>query len=230
MPALLKVEFHCHTIYSKDCLVPPEKLVKAARQAGVDRLIITDHNSIGGALRAQALDPELVIVGEELLTTRGELLCAFVKEELPRGLEPLDAIRRLRAQGAFISVSHPFDRRRHGWALDDLRMIAPLVDAIEVFNARCQLALLNQQAAAFASEAHLAGTAGSDAHTLGEVGRATVTLPYFSGAEELRSLIGQGIIQGKLSSPFIHLTSTYARFYKQLRGKNASDRNRSNPS
>jgi predicted metal-dependent phosphoesterase TrpH len=220
MKPLLKVEFHCHTEFSKDSLVPVDKLVASARQRGIDRLIITDHNNIQGALRAKALDPELVIVGEELLTTRGELLVAYVVEELPRGLEPLEAIRRLREQDAFISVS-PFDRRRHGWELADLVSIAPLVDAIETFNARCQVAVLNVMAEEFAREHSLAGTAGSDAHTLGEVGRATVTLPYFDSAADLRRLISQGKMEGKLSSPFIHLTSTYARFVKGMRGKPA---------
>ena len=57
------VEFHCHTDASKDSLTPPADLLAAARRKGIDRLIITDHNSIAGARAAQSLDPELVIVG-----------------------------------------------------------------------------------------------------------------------------------------------------------------------
>ncbi len=216
---MLKVEFHSHTTFSRDSLTSVERLVEAARRSGVDRLVVTDHNTIQGALRAKALAPDLVIVGEELLTNRGELLVAYVQEELPRGIDYLEAIRRLRQQGAFISVSHPFDRRRHGWALADLVTIAPLVDAIEVFNARCQWAGLNQQAAGFAEQYRLAGTAGSDAHTPAEVGRATLTLPDFNSADELRAVIHLGQVQGRLSSPWIHLTSTYARLYKGMRGK-----------
>ncbi len=217
MDRLLKVEFHCHTLYSKDCLTPVDRLLATARQRGIDRLVITDHNRIDGALEAQQLDPELVIVGEELLTSRGELLVAFVQEALPRGIDPFEAIRELRAQGAFISVSHPFDLRRHGWRLPDLQAIAPLVDAVEVFNARCQIGDLNRQAANFAAKYHLGGTAGSDAHTLGEVGRATFTVPAFQSGSELRAVMPQARIEGRLSSPFIHLTSTYARIVKQSR-------------
>ena len=114
MDNLLTVEFHCHTHYSRDSLTAVDRLVATAHQRGIDRLVVTDHNTIQGALKARDLDPELVIVGDELLTTRGELLVAFVQEELPRGMEPMAAIEKLRAQGAFISVSHPFDRRRHG--------------------------------------------------------------------------------------------------------------------
>src|SRR5512134_2292626 len=147
------VEFHCHTIYSKDSLTRPADLVKTCRRKGIDRVIVTDHNSIAGAQAAQALDPELVIVGEEIMTTRGEILAAFVTEEIPKGLSPQETIRRLKEQGAFIGVSHPFDKLRSGgWKEDDLLEILPQVDAIEVFNSRCMDPKFNDEARAFAEK------------------------------------------------------------------------------
>ena len=141
----LRVEFHCHTIYSKDCLVRVEQLLSACRQKGIDRLVITDHNSAAGAFLAAEIDPDLVIPGEEILTQKGELLAAYIKEEIPSGLSSKETIEILREQGAFISVAHPFDRLRKGhWALPDLQEIAPLVDAIEVFNARSMSRDFNQ--------------------------------------------------------------------------------------
>src|SRR5687768_598938 len=97
----LRVEFHCHTNASGDSLTDPRDLVKAARRKGLDRVVVTDHNSISGARSAQALDPDLVIVGEEIMTTRGEILAAFLTEEIPPGLTPRETIRRLRDQGSF---------------------------------------------------------------------------------------------------------------------------------
>jgi len=211
----LKVEFHCHTLHSPDSINGIEALVRTAQARGIDRLIVTDHNSIQGALAAQRVAPERIIVGEEVLTTRGELLAAYVTEEVPRGLPPLEAIARLRAQGAFISVSHPFDLRRHGWELPDLLEIAPLVDAIEVFNSRCTDGAFNHQAQAFAAEHNLAGTVGSDAHALRELGRATLRLPPFANSDELRAVIRQGQAETVLSSPWIHMTSGWARLMKK---------------
>src|SRR6266508_4040804 len=131
----LLIEFHCHTNASKDSLTRPEDLVAAARQKGIDRLVITDHNTITGAREAQVLAPELIIVGEEIMTTRGEILAAYVIEEITAGLTPQETILRLRDQDAFISVSHPFDRiRSGGWKEADLLEILPLVDATEVYN------------------------------------------------------------------------------------------------
>ena len=213
----LRTEFHCHCIYSKDSLLKPQALVDAARRRGIDRLIVTDHNSTGGALEAQRLAPELVIVGEEIMTSRGELLAAFVREELPPWLDPLQAIRLLREQGAFISVSHPFDNFRGGhWKLPDLLEIAPLVDAIEVFNSRCMDMTPNRAAREFAREHGLAGTVGSDAHTAREVGRATLTLAEFSDADGLRAVIRTAEEETRLSSPAIHLASRYASTLKKL--------------
>lgn len=209
-----RVEFHCHTMYSKDSLVEPRKLVETARRKRLDRLIVTDHNRIGGALDAQKIAPELVIVGEEILTTHGELLAAFVREEIPAGLEPLEAIRRLKEQGAFISVSHPLDPLR-GWKRKHLLEILPHLDALEVFNARCVDRKFNDDARAFAREHGLPGIVGSDAHTLMEVGRATLTVAPFTDAESLRKVIASGVEDVRLSSPFVHLSSRYAVFAKK---------------
>jgi len=212
----IRVEFHCHSIYSKDSLAKPEDLVRVAKLRGLDRLVITDHNSIGGALEAKALDPELIIVGEEIMTTRGELLAAFVREEIPKGLEPMKAIAALREQGAFISVSHPFDKHRNGaWDEDDLMAILPYVDAIETFNSRCMRSSFNDQAKAFALTHNLAGTVGSDAHCLREVGRSTLLMPAFTNADELKNDIRQAHAIESLSSPFIHLASRWAVLAKK---------------
>ena len=205
------VEFHCHTDASKDSLTPPADLLAAARRKGIDRLIITDHNSIAGARAAQSLDPELVIVGEEIMTTQGEILAAYVTEAVPAGLPPREVIRRLREQGAFISVSHPFDRMRSGaWKEADLLVILPFVDAIEVYNSRCMLPRFNRWARVFAEKHHIPGTVGSDAHAAFEVGRSLLQLELFENADGLRRVIRAGKPITKWSPPWFHLSSRYA--------------------
>jgi predicted metal-dependent phosphoesterase TrpH len=210
---MLRVEFHCHTVYSKDSLVSPQQLVEACRKKGIDRVVVTDHNAIEGALIAQELDPERVIVGEEIMTTRGELLAAYVKEVIPRGLAPMEAIDRLRAQGAFISVSHPFDQRR-GWLTPDLISIVPYVDAIETYNARCLNETPNRQAQAFAAQYHLAGTAGSDAHIAWELGKANLHVPEFENPTQLKEALSRAVPVVGLSGQWVHFMSYYARIRK----------------
>ena len=191
--------------------------MKACRRKGIDRVVVTDHNSIAGARAAQALDPELVIVGEEIKTTRGEILASFVTEEIPAGLSPQETIRNLKEQGAFISVSHPFDIFRSGhWDERDLLEILPDVDAIETFNSRCWSPDFNHQAQRFAEEHNITGTVGSDAHAPLELGRAVLLLEQFQSPDELRAVICRGIPEVRWSPPWFHFISRYAVYRKGL--------------
>lgn len=215
----MNVEFHCHTIYSKDSLTRPQDLVETCRRKGIDRVVVTDHNTIAGARAAHALDPQRVIVGEEIMTTRGEILAAFVTEEIPKGLTPKETIRRLKDQGAFISVSHPFDRWRSGaWQEEHLREILPDVDAIEVYNSRCMLPRFNRAARQFAEKHHLAGTVGSDAHATFELGQSLMELEPFDGPEGMRKVIRSGTPKVSWSPPWFHFSSRYAVIYKKVTG------------
>ena len=214
---MIRIEFHCHTSYSKDSLTSPRKLVETCRRKGIQRVVVTDHNTIAGALAAQALDPDLVVIGEEIMTTRGELLAAFVKEEIPPGLSPGEALSELHAQGAFISVSHPFDRWRSGhWQERHLLDILPMIDAIETFNARCMLPSFNHLARQFAQQHSLIGTAGSDAHAAFELGKAAMLLPPFQDAASLRESIKEVRFDASLSPPWVHFSSRYAVWRKSL--------------
>jgi predicted metal-dependent phosphoesterase TrpH len=214
---MLRVEFHCHTNFSKDSLTRPRDLVDTCRRKRIDRVVVTDHNTVAGARAAHALDPELVIVGEEIMTTRGEILAAFVSEEIPKGLSPQETIRGLKDQDAFISVSHPFDRWRSGaWQEDDLLEILPQVDAIEVYNSRCMNPRFNREAREFAQKHNIAGTVGSDAHAAFELGRSLMLLEPFEGADELRKVIRTGLSQVRWSPPWVHVTSRYAIIRKKV--------------
>lgn len=214
---MLKVDFHCHTYHSPDSLTTIDDLIRNIKKRGLDRVVVTDHNCLAGAQEAHNAAPDLVIVGEEVQTSEGEFLAAFVTREVPKGLEPMEAYKRLRDQGAFISVSHPFDPQRSGWSNKTLLEIAPIVDAIEVFNARVLDMTMNLKAEEFARAHNLSGTAGSDGHHPSEVGRAYSILPDFSNADELRSVINQAVSAGRLSSPLVHFYSSWARFVKAVR-------------
>lgn len=212
-----KIDFHSHTHYSKDSLAKIPLLIEHAKNIGLEKIVITDHNTISGALIAQEQYPGKIIVGEEILTTRGELLAFFITKEVASGLDPAEAIRQLRAQGAFISVSHPFDLARHGWRLEDLNEIIKDVDAIEVFNARCVRSDINRKAIDYAREHSIAGTSGSDAHLVRELGTAYMILDPFDDAEGLRRVIRAGKVKASYSPIWVHLGSTWAKMKKSLR-------------
>lgn len=213
--ATYKVDLHMHTCVSKDGALHPADVIKIAKQRGLDRICITDHNRIDGALAGQAIDPDFVIVGEEILTEHGEILAFFVSEQVPPRLSHQETLDRLEAQGAVISVSHPFDRHRNQpWTEALLAAIAPRLDAIEGFNARSIHSSDNDKALAFASAHNLPITAGSDAHTGREIGAAYLEMPVFAGAQEFRANLPQAKVRGQLSPGWVHLFS----MINQLRG------------
>lgn len=211
------VELHSHTFWSKDCVVNFDAIQRLCQRRGIDRIAITDHNTADGALAMQRLAPDLVIVGEEIMTDRGEILGYFMQESIPAGLTPDETIRRLRDQGAVISVSHPFDRLRKGaWHEEDLLKIIDKVDAIEVFNARCMFAEDNVKAQAFAQKHNLTGTVGSDAHSRIEYGRAMVRMQPFEGASDFLLSLRAAQHINRYSSWFVHLNSKTAKWSKKL--------------
>ena len=216
MNQMIKVDFHVHSVASPDSLSDGERLYRRAKELGLGKLVLTDHNTIYCALELQKSHPDDVIIGEEILTTKGEILAFFVREELPKGIEPLKAFRRLKEQGAFISLSHPYAMSRHGWTEAEMEEYLPYLDAIEAYNAR-SLPKVNRLAARFAEDHRLCFTAGSDAHGIPELGAMGLELPDFHTPEELRAAVRSAKVFGKESSPLVRCYSRMAVLRKAVK-------------
>jgi predicted metal-dependent phosphoesterase TrpH len=212
MTTLIKVDLHCHTAASEDGYIKLDNLLEACDRRGIAKVAITDHNTIKGALEAASRWPNRIIPGLEIMTSRGELIAYYVYEPVKQGLEPLETIQILKAQGAVISVSHPFDIWRNGgWTKSWLLEILPYLDAIEVFNAHCISNLPNQRAQTFARKHGLAGTAGSDAHASYEIGMAGLTLADFHDPLELRNALYSATVFGQRTSITVRLLKHFSR-------------------
>jgi len=136
---------------------------------------------------------------------------------VPPGLPVREAIALVREQGGVVGVSHPCDRfRREAMGADRLLPIVNQVDALEVFNARCLAPGDNDCARAIAQEHGRLMFAGSDAHTTSELGQATVRMPPFDSPRTFLASLAQAEIQARLSSPFVHFASTYAKLVKRI--------------
>jgi len=169
------IDLHCHTNASFDSLASPASVVRAAASRGLTHLAITDHDRIDGALRARDAAPAglTVIVGEEVRTREGDLVCVFLERPVPSGLPVLDAIAAARDQGALVGIPHPFDRYRASLLMNpDLEDLAERVDWVETWNARLVGRGGNERATTFARTRGLPGIAVSDAHSILEVGVA----------------------------------------------------------
>ncbi|MFL5732522.1 MAG: PHP-associated domain-containing protein [Chloroflexia bacterium] len=220
----VRVDMHCHTRLSNDSLNDPRKLVEAAAGRGIGVLCVTDHNGLANALELSKMDdlPLRVIPSEEVKTSEGEIIGYFLSELVPKGLSPEETVKRIREQGGLAGVPHPFDTMRTGSRLTtaalDRLVDAGLVDILEVFNARAARSADNETALRYAQVHGLPMSAGSDAHSLIEVGRAYVEIENFTTPAEFLANLRSGTVHGQLSSSLIHLTSTWARVVKAVGG------------
>jgi predicted metal-dependent phosphoesterase TrpH len=223
VPRTVRVDLHMHSLYSKDSLNSFDDIIRTCRRKGLDMICLTDHNTVEGALRLRESSPMPVIVGEEIATSAGELLAWFLEETIPPGLSPQETLARIREQGGVGAISHPADTiRREAMRRPAVLEIVDQVDALEIFNSRCLLPRFNSDAQALARERGLPGTAGSDAHSVGEIGHAYVEMPSFSTRDEFLQNLPRAVIHGRLSLPWVHFTTTVVKRLKRLRTASTS--------
>ena len=88
---MFKADLHIHTRYSRDSSSTLEAIILTCQKKGINCIAIADHGAIEGALRLKQMAPFQVIVAEEVLTTRGEIMGMFLKNLIPSGLSMEEA-------------------------------------------------------------------------------------------------------------------------------------------
>ncbi|MCI0437036.1 MAG: PHP domain-containing protein [Gemmatimonadetes bacterium] len=192
---LVRADLHTHTWHSLDSWMAPATLVERARAGGLDRVAVTDHGEIDGALEAHALDPARVIVGQEICCEGDtEIIGLFLHRRVPMGRPLEESAADVRDQGGLVYAPHPFAYRSH-WRWHAERALA-VADIVEVFNSRAFLPYWDRAASRAAREKGLPGAAGSDAHFPWEIGRACTILPAFDDAAGFRSALALAVPVG----------------------------------
>lgn len=193
-----------------------EQIIARCLEVGINCLGIADHNTIAGAKKMKEIAPFSIIVGEEILTLDGEVIGFFLSQEIPSKLSMKETVAQIKAQDGLVCIPHPYDRLRisvfRDQVFDD---IMNDIDIIEAFNARSLSAGSSTRSRQLARKYGKAASAGSDAHTLPEIGNAYVEMPDFNGKEEFLASLGKGKISGNKSNPTAHFISTWNRLKKR---------------
>ncbi len=217
---MLKCDLHLHSNRSHDCNMGLDTIVRTCLRRGIGCIALTDHNTFAATRELQRLAPFPVIAGEEIKTTRGEIIGLFLSEEIARGKSPGDTAEEIHAQGGVVYIPHPFDRVRKGVIeREALLEIIDLVDVIETHNSRISFRADQEAAELFATEHRKLRGGGSDAHTWWELGHSYVEIEEFDGAEGFLKALAGGTVRGSLSSPAVHIASTLARLRKKYLGR-----------
>ena len=206
----MKIDLHCHTEASADCITPLELIPQRCLQQGIRIQAITDHDEIRGALELQKIvrnDPDLelvIIVGEEVMTDSGEIIGLFLQERIEPGQSPLETVRHIREQGGLVLLPHGFDPLKRFRLKDTAREeIAEHIDIVESYNARISRLRWNEAAAEWAKERELPVSAGSDAHLLADIGSAWLDAPFqlVNTPQDLLHCLQQGVPTGRWTHP-----------------------------
>ena len=142
-----RADIHCHTNCS-DGTDEPRALLHLAKQAGLQGLSITDHDSIGGCLEFLQRHPAAddFFISEEIeclfpgLPLKVHIGAYGINEHIHREIQPLranvyEAAAYLRDQRLFFTLNHLFFFLDRQMLLGDyLRALLPLFSAFAVRN------------------------------------------------------------------------------------------------
>jgi hypothetical protein len=133
---------HIHTIHS-DGTGTVEQVARAARDAGLRWIIITDHDTLAARPCQGWLNDVLVIVGHEITPDHNHFLALNVDTVIDRALAPQDFVDAVYASGGFGIIAHPDERvandfkdiyRWDDWQIDGPRQREGRPVGIELWN------------------------------------------------------------------------------------------------
>lgn len=208
---MLKADLHIHSQYSFDCRNSLDGIIDRCLAVGINCIAVADHGTVEGALKLREMAPFKVIVAEEVLTPAGEIMGMFLSETVPSHITVAEAISRIKAQGGLVCIPHPFDYMRGiNQRMQPLDELAGSIDVVEVFNARAlPLPWNDRKARKFAARHGLPRSAGSDAHTLGEIGPTYVEMEDFEDKEGFLHSLGNARYHVRRSCPTVHMFSAW---------------------
>lgn len=186
---ILKADLHIHTHYSNrsqvlrwgetigkhliDSRLTVEEVLIAAKKIGLDVISITDHDEIGGSIKALKLCQKhdlIAVPGIEVTTGEGHLLAYGVTEKIPPKLGVEKTIKYVRDLGGIVVAAHPFNPQGIFFAGRNKKLSGKIeLGALEVFSVmrgRCR------QSHAYAEKYQIPKLSGSDSKTIFTMGSA----------------------------------------------------------
>lgn len=212
----MKIDLHTHSINSHDGATTKIQYQKIINQGYLDIIAITDHDHIEFAQKMAKIHPENFIVGQEVSTIDGHLIGLFLQKKVPPHLTFEKTAHLIRQQGGLVYLPHPNDRRRKGITYQKVYQKENLIDIVEGFNSRFISKIGNTKAQNWAHKHGLPTAAGSDAHSVSELGKTYTTISQKPTAKTLPTLLKQGKITGETVSLWNFLSPTKNKIKKIL--------------
>jgi predicted metal-dependent phosphoesterase TrpH len=164
------IDMHVHSRISPCSNLSLDEILENAGSRGLDGVCITDHHSVEARqrIREGVQDDGLrVFVGMEYHTADGDFLLYGAPDDLPLGLDARILLRVVAREGGAAVAAHPF---RLVCSVSESVIRDNLCYIVESVNGRNSDGE-NQQIDLWRRRYDLVECAGSDAHTLPELGK-----------------------------------------------------------
>lgn len=213
-----KIDLHTHSVASPDGGISLQQYRHVLETGLLDCIAITDHNRTDFAQEAREALGERIIIGEEVMTSRGEIIGLFLDEVISPGMSPEDTIAAIRAQDGVVYIPHPFETIRKGLHPAALEIIRKHVDILEAVNGRAFLQNHSEQALVWAKLNGLPGAASSDAHGIHGLGRTYTTVTEMPNHDNLVRLLSSGTLRTRRPSTRSLLYPKLNKIKKRITG------------
>jgi len=179
---MIRFQLHCHTDASHDSKNKIEDVIKEAERKGINAIAITDHNVPFDMKRLKGIKTNVrVIPGIEANTVDDSDIIGLWVEKPIKVKGNLAVVRAIHKQGGLAVLAHPF-RKWQGYmtplikrSKKEVEEFLSEIDAIEVYNAKTSPSE-NKDALEYFRDRGIPILAGSDAHTIKEIGNVVMKL------------------------------------------------------
>ncbi|MBC7074995.1 MAG: PHP domain-containing protein [Syntrophomonadaceae bacterium] len=157
---------HVHSSFSYDSFMKPSTIVNIAEKNNLNFIIVTDHDTIAGAVEVQRIVKKRglnieVPLAAEYKTSYGDVIAAFIDYEL-KNMDFDTFCNEVRRQNGIILLPHPFKGHQN------IEYLVEKSDLIETFNSRASRQA-NEKALEIAVRKQKPYYAASDAHLSNEL-------------------------------------------------------------
>ncbi len=189
---MYKIDLHTHSIASHDGGITADQYSQILSLNVLDVIAVTDHNTIDFAVGLQKMLGDRIIVGEEIMTTGGEIIGLYLTHKIRPGHSPLETIRQIKDQRGLVYIPHPFESVRKGLHPSTMEELIDYLDIVEVCNGRAFLQNHGAQTVIWAKLNHKIGVASSDAHGIKGLGKTYTRVKKLPIRDDLIQIIASG--------------------------------------
>lgn len=204
MAEVLRVETHCHNVFSNhnnylsrlpfDCGVTLEEQLENAALQKIDVMFVTNHNTLDGY--SQILEYKrnhekyqniTIYPAEEItINNKGHVLAYGIENEIRPGMTLDETLDEIIKQNGISCAAHPFA------VSNGIREEARKCDIIESFNSNNVDIFSNLIAERFTKQNNLKSIVGSDSHVKSTIGRSFNTVESENNIDSILESLGKG--------------------------------------